>query len=111
MTTLQLMSRVGADGVTDADARALEALLSQADLVKFAGLRPGPAEAEATLKLARGWVEGFVRKETPPDVGQADDVEVWEDGAEAVLADLEEVFVTDDGEPGADDGDYEDVKV
>lgn len=110
LTTIQLMSRVGEDGVTEADVRALEALLSQADLVKFAGLRPAPAEAEATLKVARGWIEGFVRKEAPPLRSPDDAVEGWEDGAEAVLADLEEVFVAEDGEPVAGDGDHEGLK-
>lgn len=110
LTTIQLMSRVGEDGVTEADVRALEALLSQSDLVKFAGLRPGTTEATATLNMARDWIEGFVRKEAPPDHGEADDdVAGWEDGAEAVLADLEEVFVAGEGEPASGDGDHEET--
>jgi hypothetical protein len=90
LTTRQLIFSVGEDGVTESDVRTLEAMLSQADLVKFAGLRPGTKEAKATLQLARGWLESFERIGSPPDPVPADEPEAREDGAEGVLADLEE---------------------
>lgn len=108
LTTRQLVSRVGEDGVTESDVCALEALLSQADLVKFAGLRPAANEASAALKLARGWLEDFERIERPLDLGPAEVDDTVEDGAEGVLAELDEVFLATAGEP-VSTADEEDV--
>ncbi|MGD8867636.1 MAG: hypothetical protein PVI01_08390 [Gemmatimonadales bacterium] len=99
LTTRQLVWRVGEDGVTESDVRALEALLSQADLVKFAGLRPAANEASAALKLARGWLEDFERIERPPDLSPAEVADTLGDSAEDVLAEFDEVFLAKAGEP------------
>ncbi len=112
LTTLQLMASVASDGIADPDVRTLEALLSEADLVKFARLRPTATEATAALNVARAWVDGFERIEPLPEVAAAGavpgvDVGPIEGGAEEVLAELEAVFVAEDGavEPAGDDED------
>jgi len=112
LTTLQLITSVGADGIADPVVHTLEALLSEADLVKFARFRPNANEAAAALKVARTWVDGFVRTEPEPEVPADEDVsgmdvELLEGGAEEVLAELEAVFVAEDGaeEPAGDEED------
>jgi hypothetical protein len=107
LTTLQLMVLVARDGIADPDVRTLEALLSEADLVKFARLRPKAREAEAALNVAREWVDGFERIAPQAEVLEGEDIGPSEGGAEDVLADLEAVFVADDGvaEPVGDEED------
>lgn len=97
LTTLQLMALVGQDGIAETDVRTLEALLSEADLVKFARLRPSATEAAAALKTARAWIDGLEPLEPQPEIEVGGDAEPLEGGAEDVLADLEAVFLADEG--------------
>ena len=102
---MQLVAVVSQDGIDEPDVRTLEALLSEADLVKFARLRPGAAEATAALKVARAWVGGFERIEPQPEETEEERFESGEGGAEDVLAELEAVFVSEDvATESADDG-------
>lgn len=97
LTTLQLMGSVAEDGIADPDVRTLEALLSEADLVKFARLRPDATEASVALEAARAWIEGFERITPPAEAIEGVDVEPDESDADDVLAELEAVFVAEDG--------------
>lgn len=101
LTTLQLMVLVSQDGITEPDVRILEALLGEADLVKFARLRPSATEAATALNMARAWIADFEPMEPQTEVSEVGDVEPPEGGAEDVLADLETVFVADSGEAEA----------
>lgn len=53
----------------DERRRTLETFLREADLVKFAGARPDPRRCDDALALAREFVIGSIRIETPPAAG------------------------------------------
>jgi len=74
LTTEELARALDAADVDAADARAVRALLTEADAVKFAGAASTPAAAERHWRQAREWVASF---EGPTEV---------EEDAEAVPA-------------------------
>lgn len=87
LTTTELMNAVAGDGLDEARILELEALLAEADGVKFTRWRPYPGQAIAALLLARDWVRGFERRFPEPDEKPA--------GAEAALEalfDLDRLF-------------------
>lgn len=58
MTTVELMRLLQHDSrLTERRQHELRHLLEQADLVKFAGLRPEPKHGQRFLMIARRWVE------------------------------------------------------
>lgn len=58
-TTTELLVRLRSDGVTSYDAFELGDILGEADLVKFAPVRPLPRDAVALTERARQWLREF----------------------------------------------------
>lgn len=63
LTSAELIVRLRADGVSSFHAFELSDILGEADLVKFAPVRPTVRDAAALTERARAWVQGF----TPPE--------------------------------------------
>ena len=59
LTTAELVVRLRADGVSSFHAFELSDVLGEADLVKFAPVRPTAQDAAALTARAREWVEEF----------------------------------------------------
>ena len=73
LTTLQLMAVVSQDGLAETDVRTLEALLSEADLVKFAGVHASEQEVRRSSELALRFLEET--RENAPMIADPDAVE------------------------------------
>lgn len=69
LTTEELARALHAADVDAADARAVGALLAEADAVKFAGAASTPAAAERHWREAHEWVAGFDRPAAGEDEG------------------------------------------
>ena len=63
LASSELLDRLGASSVANAQLDTLHDLLRASDGVKFARSRPGGEEAERALSAAREWVRGFGRSE------------------------------------------------
>jgi hypothetical protein len=59
LTTEELLAQMRLDERSSREVDELRGLLRQADLVKFARVRPSAREAENTLVTARRWIERF----------------------------------------------------
>ena len=66
LTTAELVVRLRSDGVSSYHAFELGDILGEADLVKFAPVRPWMRDAVALTERARLWVEEFEPPPPPP---------------------------------------------
>jgi len=90
LTTRELIEAVDLNEIRESEREALRALLDDADVVKFARLRPSLAEAYVSIVAARHWITSFEPPEKKPEVP----VEL-EVGAAVSVAELESLVDLD----------------
>jgi hypothetical protein len=94
LTTSELFLEVGQDGIDDSAVTALNTILEEADMVKFAGRRPSRIRVERVLEQARGWLESFVRVEPEPEEMPLEDLLQMTE--EESLAAIESIFAEEE---------------